>query len=69
MKKRTRKTKCKFLMAHSSKESECNETLEEGHYEVSRNKYERESYGNIHTLNYAYMQHLDILFGTLQIAT
>ena len=29
-------------MAHSSKESECNETLEEGHYEISRNKYERE---------------------------
>ena len=53
------------------RESECNKTLEEEHYKTSRNKYEREreSYENIQTLNYAYMQHLEIIFGTLQLAT
>ena len=32
------------------------------------NMKERESYENIQTLNYAYMQHLKIIFGNLQLA-
>ena len=57
---------CKLLS-----ESECNKTLEEGHCNTNRNKFEREreSYENIQTLNYTYMQHLEIIFGTLQLAT
>ena len=49
-----------------SGEPECNKILEEGHYKTSRNKYERERekarYENIQTLNYAYTQHLEIIF-------
>ena len=48
--------------------SECNKTLEEGHCKTRRDKYERDSYENIQTLNYAYMQHLEIISDTLQLA-
>ena len=50
-------------------ESECDKTLEEGHYKlVAINAKERESYDNVQTLNYAYIQSLEIIFGTLQLA-
>ena len=55
---------CNKLLSGSK--SEYNKKLAE----TSRNKCkrERESYGNIHKLNYAYIQHLEIIFGT-QLAT
>ena len=72
------KTNRKFLMAKrrkllSESKSECNKTLEKGHYKTSRNKYEKERkllkcVNNIQTLNYAYMHNLETIFGT-QLAT
>ena len=46
-------------------ESNCNETLEEGHYKTSRSKYKRDR----KLRKYTDMQHLEIIFGTLQLAT
>ena len=45
-----------------------NKPLEEGLYKTSRNKYESQNYENVQTLSYAYMQHLEIIFG-IQLAT
>ena len=46
-------------------ESKCNKTRNEGHYKTSRNQYRNrvEGYKNIQTLNYKYIQHLEIIFG------
>ena len=48
------------LLSVESK-SECNRTLEEGQI---TNMKERENYENIQRLNFGYMQHLEIIFGT-----
>ena len=48
------------LLSVESK-SECNRTIEEGQI---TNMKERENYENIQRLNFGYMQHLEIIFGT-----
>ena len=59
------KINCKFLTTNcrkllSESKSECNKTIRL----AETNMKERESCENIQIMNYAYMQHLEIVFGT-----